>query len=57
MESMDTPPLWTLELTLLVLFGPNGAGVLNNGLAEEEEEGEHGGEDCGEGWGEGSGRL
>lgn len=57
MESMDTPPLGTFVLMLLVLLGPSGAGVLNTGLAEEEEEGEQGGDDCGEGWDEGSGRL
>lgn len=49
MESMDTPPLGTFVLALLVLLGPSGAGVLNTGLAEEE--GEQGGEDCGEGCG------
>ena len=45
MESMDTPPLGTLVLTLLVLLEPNGVGALNTGLAEEEED-EQGGEGC-----------
>lgn len=54
MESMDTPPLGTFMLTLLVVLEPSGAGALNTGLAEEgEEEDEQGGE----GWDEGSGRL
>lgn len=48
MESMDTPPLGTFVLTLLVLLELSGAGALNTGLAEEEEEeeDEHGGGDC-----------
>lgn len=48
MESMDTPPLGTFMLTLLVVLEPSGAGALNTGLAEEEEEeeeDEQGGED------------
>lgn len=59
MESMDTPPLGTFMLTLLVVFEPSGAGALNTGLAEEEaeEEDEQGGEDCAGGLDEGSGRL
>lgn len=58
MESMDTPPLGTFMLTLLVVLEPSGAGALNTGLAEEgQEEDEQGGEDCAEGWDEGSGRL
>lgn len=60
MESMDTPPLGTFMLTLLVVLEPSGAGALNTGLAEEEEgeeEDEQGGEDCAGGWDEGSGRL
>lgn len=56
MESMDTPPLGTFMLTLLVVE-PSGAGALNTGLAEEEEEDEQGGEDCAGGWDKGSGRL
>lgn len=44
MESMETPPLGTLELTFVALE-PSGAGALNTGLAEEEED-EQGGEDC-----------
>lgn len=49
MESMDTPPLGTFVLTLLVLLELSGAGALNTGLSEEdveEEEEEHRGEDC-----------
>lgn len=59
MESMDTPPLGTFMLTLLVVLEPSGAGALNTGLAEEEEEveDEQGGEDCAGGWDEGSERL
>lgn len=56
MESMDTPPLGTFVLMLLVLLGPSGAGALNTGLDEEEED-EQGGEDCCGGWDEGSGQL
>lgn len=57
MESMDTPPLGTFVLTLLVLLELSGAGALNTGFAEEEEEDEQGGEDCAGGWDEESGRL
>lgn len=58
MASMDTPPLGTFMLTLLVELDPSGAGALNTGLAEEgQEEEEQGGEDCAEGWAEGSGWL
>lgn len=46
MESMDTPPLGTFVLTLLALLELSGAGALNTGLAEEEEEDGHGGGDC-----------
>lgn len=45
MESMDTP-LGTFVETLPVVLGASGAGGLNTGLAEEEEEDEQGGEDC-----------
>lgn len=58
MESMDTPPLGTLMLTLLMLLELSGAGALKTGLAEEEEgEDEQGGEDCAGEWDEVSGRL
>lgn len=55
MESMDTPPLGTFMLTLPLVLEPSGAGALNTGLAEEEDE--QGGEDCAGGWDEESGRL
>lgn len=38
MESMDTPPLGTFMLMLLVVLEPSGAGALKTGLAEEEGE-------------------
>lgn len=58
MESMDTPPLGTFVLALLVVLEPSGAGALNTGLAEEEEEeDEQEGEDCDGGWDEGGGWL
>lgn len=56
MASMDTPPLGTFMLTLPLVLEPSGAGALNTGLAEEEED-EQGGEDCAGGWDEGSARL
>lgn len=54
MESIDTPPLGTLML--LVVLEPSGAGALNTGLADEEED-EQGGEDWAGEWDGGSGRL
>lgn len=57
MESMDTPPLGTFMLTLPLVLEPSGAGALNTGLTEEEEEDEQGGEDCAGGWDKESGRL
>lgn len=54
MESMDTAPLGTFMLTLLVALELSGAGALKTGLIEEEEEeeDEQCGEDCTGEWGE-----